>query len=177
VKETGGFTLESFGTRFVPCFFLPNYKYVMYPGSARGWTNTDVVQTTVDALVARILQDGSSSNGSLDFGNYTLGGYSRPMNNSYIASLFPYISEFKHIVMTFSADGHADCYVNGVKGDAPVTVDNFKAWDFDTMFGGQWSLLSTVNTPGVTTAHRIYNRVLTDAEVRHNMLFEYDKMK
>jgi hypothetical protein len=99
------------------------------------------------------------------------------MNNPNIKDWFPHIYEFKHIVMTYSADGHADCYVNGVKGDAPIAVENFQAWDFDTMFGGEWSLLNGASTSGVTTAHRIYNRVLTEAEVRNNMLFEYNKMK
>lgn len=180
VKATGGFTLETFGTRFVPSFYLPNYKMVMATGNSDGWPSTVtgelVIPTVAKTEVARILQDGNTDRTAVEFGNYTLGNFSRPMNNAFINGLFPYITEFKHIVMTFSADGQMDCYVNGVKGDAPASVENFQAWDFDTMFGGTWSLINNINTAGVTTTQRIYNRVLTAEEVNQNMRTDAKKL-
>lgn len=171
VKATGGFTLESFGTRLLPCFFLPNYKVVLDSGNAGGWKHTDTVPVCAKSQVTRILQDDTTDQTHIGGEKwlYTLGEFTQPMNSNFINKLFPYIEEFKHVVMTFSADGHVDCFVNGVKGDSPVSVENYKAWDFDTMFGGQWSLLNNSSTSGVTTALRIYNRVLTAEEVQQNM--------
>ena len=79
-------------------------------------------------------------------------------------------------MITCTVDGHADCYVNGVKGDAPVAVENFKEWDFDTMFCSGWSLINDVSTAGVTTTQRIYNRVLTAEEVQQNMRADAKKL-
>lgn len=176
VKATGGFTVEAFGTRAVPCFFLPNYKGVLDTGNADGWPSDFTINTSARLNVPSILQDGSSDRTASEFGTYTINGVTKPMNNASISNLFPHITEFKHIVITCTADGHADCYVNGVKGDAPVAVENFKAWDFDTMFGGNWSLISDLNTAGVTTTQRIYNRVLTAEEVQQNMAADAKKL-
>lgn len=180
LKETGGFTVESFGTCFAKAFYAPNYNAVLDPGNANGWNIADWRRTTPKTNATRILQDGTTDKTALgaDGWTFTINGVTKPINNLALAGLFPYDSDFAHIVFTFSSTGDVNFFFNGQKCDAPVTAENFQAWDFDTMFGGDWSLLNNWNTGDgtYTAAHRIYNRVLTDEEVTKNMEYNASRL-
>lgn len=172
VKETGGFTVEAFGTCLVNAFYCPNYKKLIDSGGAQGWGTNQFVYQNIRTNVQRILQDDTTDNSIIGHTDwlYTLGGNTKTMQ--YLGSVWPYKDDFVHVVITYSANGEVNCFLNGVKCNTPVTVENFKAWDFDAMFGGSWSVInnwSTEGTGGLSTYHRIYNRVLTDEEVQKNM--------
>lgn len=172
IKKTGGFTLETFGTTHAPCFFVPHYRKLIDSGSAncRGvggeWYGSDITTSPT-----RILQDGTTDYTALGGESlaFTVNGTSKRIIY-FSESVWQYASDFRHLAVTFSADGDVNFYLNGIKCDNPITVENFKAWDFDTMFGGDFSMLNDTDAgDNFTSNQRIYNRVLTDAEIINNM--------
>ncbi len=74
-----------------------------------------------------------------------------------------------HIVVVYSADGSVIPYINGYRCDS-MSVTDFQAWDFSKYAqdfalwrGAAGMILQTV---------RLYNRRLTDDDVRNNALYE-----
>lgn len=176
LKETGGFTVEIFGTDIPVAFFAPNYRGLVGTGNSNGNDPGIWFQGDVTTSPTRNLQDGTTAYTALGGADwtYTINGSSKRI--IYLGDLWPYASDFRHAVFTFSESGEVNVFINGVKCDAPVTDENFASWDFDTMFGGDFSLRNTQLKTGHTISQRIYNRVLTDDEVLMNMKVEAANM-
>lgn len=167
IKKTGGFAVEIFGTGIPPCFFMPHYRTLIGLGAAYAIGIGNNMGHSVATTPTRILQDESVDYSAIEYtGTWTVDGASKAITQT----AFPYKDDFRHVVITFSSSGEVNYYLNGIKCDSPKIVENFKSWDFDTMFGGDLSLINnTKNDTNFTSNQRIYNRVLTDAEVINNM--------
>ena len=173
MKETGEFTVEIFGTVHPKGAFFPNYRELAGTGVAGTVNTSGWYNSAISVAPTRILQDDTSVYTNLTLGNehtFTINGTTKRLI-IWNKDSWPYGTDFRHIVFTYAANGDIYLTINGVKMDIPLSVENFKAWDFDAMFGGSFSLLNntTMGAGFFVSNIRVYNRVLTDEEIQKNM--------
>ncbi len=178
MKNGNGFTIEAFGTQIPTCFFLPNYRDMISTGSDGGFVTEGMVFTANNTNPTRILENGTTDHSRLTSdGNITING--NTLTIVAVANRYdvPESDVFMHIVKTFSPDGTIATWINGYKFDNEIVIDNFASWDYATMFA-DFSLRNSYvgSESSYTSSQRIYNRVLTEDEIRKNMKAEKSKM-
>lgn len=185
MKNGQGFTLESFGTVCQRFFYFGSKQLYEFGGGSYFGIGGMVVDSKTQAVC--VLADGTSSSTTVTMNkNITVDGVSVNLgaNNSF-ANGVPNGSNFLHVVTTYSPDGTIRRYFNGYGVDESTTIENFASWDYDTMFAASASHLPAMlgtNQLGAAdgsrylSSQRVYNRVLTEDEIKMNMAVEASKM-
>lgn len=183
MKNGQGFTLESFGTVCKRSFYFGNKQLYEFGGGSYFEVGGYPISSSTQVVCT--LADGTASSTTVQMNSkITVNGAEVNVCTTNSSNLVPNFKNFLHIVTTYSPDGTIRRYFNGYGVKESTTVANFGSWDFDTMFAASASHLPAIlsaNQLGNTDAQyvssqRVYNRVLTEDEIKMNMAVEASKM-
>lgn len=182
MKNGEGFTTESFGT------ISPTSLYFNGTLQNLGWqcvgANANGSILNNSTAPQRILTDGATDKTVITMDSkITIDGTTYNMSQQKSFNNLPNASNFLHIVTTYFPDGTIRRWMNGFPFDTPYTIENFRAWDYEGMLATNNTYLPSMLTSNglgdesqYVSIQRIYNRVLTEDEIKMNMAVEASKM-
>ena len=179
--STEGFTIEQFASGFGKTFNFTGANNVAdkamvsnlssYPGSTffiltpaiyyKNQSNESVYASySVDGVI--LLSDGSKI---------------APNTNSDLLKKLPNWNNYAHTVIRFYPDGTCKRTINGCQYESDGVISDFASFDFDAMFSKFYILPSCdeIEERWYKT-QRIYNRILTEDEIKNNETVEASKL-
>lgn len=175
MKAGTGATFEWFGIIAQPAF-MTGAGTIMQPGYNYGFkingTSSNSFADFSSKMVAALTDGTTASAGSIGR-SFTIDDVQYPSLDGSVWGKMPYYDTFIHIVFAFSEDGVFNMWLNGIKNDTTVTVENFDHWDIDASFPSltMYRVYETNSEEALVASQRIYNRALTEEEVLENMRY------
>ena len=178
IKEGNGLTVEYFG-QYVPVTIMYMYNTGLNIGgsggnsggyltenSPLGGANLKYLNTSNETVAINLSQiDKVTKDGR------EIRGYSAD-NNADI---------YVHLVITADETGKLTWYLNGNAMINTATATDFASWDYDTMFKATYGMIlrggaeDTNRLIYPTTSLKIYNRALTQDEIKTNLEYEISR--
>ena len=176
-----GFTIEQFGSGFGRMFSFTAASNT----TSKSMYNTAITcpGSTFTILTPAVYY--MNADGKSVYGSYSVNGVIQLEDGSTIApntnistlSKLPNWYNYCHTVIRFYPDGTCKRTINGCPYVNDGTLGDFASFDFDTMF----SMFYMIPSVGENANHwiktqRIYNRILTDEEIKKNEACEAAKL-
>lgn len=175
LKEGNGLTIEYFG-QYLPYELIYVYNNglevsgtnAMNGGaltncSSVGGARLKYLNTSDEIIVTELRQSDKVIKDALEINSYSVDNKA----DTYI-----------HLVLTADENGKMMWYLNGNQMVNTTTATNFKAWDYDTMFKSNYTMIlragidDSIIVGHPSTSFRIYNKALTQEEIRTNLEYE-----